>query len=335
MAVLDQRMSPGWVCLLGTVFLVCSGCAITHEQAQLHLADGDAALAAKDLETALVEFREAVRLDPSFAEAHTKLGLAYKQKGDLPGAAESLKRAVRLDPSDFVSTFELGEVYRLLNKLTQAIRAYLIACELDPLNYDARVGLAGCYHRNGELTQAAAAYEEALGIDADNAVAWSNLGAIYHTQNRPYDALRAYKESLECDTRQPAVLVNMATVYLRQRRWSTAQHTLRIALDQAPDFSPAHERLGYCLWQQTLYEQAAAEYREAIQLDRKNAAAYAGYGVVRMTQYLNDPARVAFRDEAVEAWHTSLEIKPEQPKLRTLINKYRPEEEPPVLSYED
>ncbi len=54
------------------------------------------------------------------------------------------------------------------------------------------------------------------------------------------------------------------------------------------------------------------------------AAAQAGYGVVRISQYLNDPQRSVFLDEAIEAWHSSLEIRPNQPKLRALLEKYRP-----------
>ena len=42
-----------------------------------------------------------------------------------------------------------------------------------------------------------------------------------------------------------------------------------------------------------------------------------------MTQYLLDPVLVGTRDEAVEAWHRSLELDPNQPKLRELIEKYR------------
>ena len=53
-----------------------------------------------------------------------------------------------------------------------------------------------------------------------------------------------------------------------------------------------------------------------------------------MTQYLDDPAKVNYRDEAVESWHISLELDPNQAKLRELVEKYRPKSEPPALSYD-
>ena len=155
--------------LVWSALLICAGCALPREHARMNLDRGNAALAAHDIDAALAEFREAVRLDPNHAEAHTKLGLAYKQKGDLGHAAESLKNAVRLDPNDFVSIFELGEVYRLLNRVTQAIRAYAIACELNPLDFGAHARLADCYYRSGDMDAAAKTYEEALKLDSRNA----------------------------------------------------------------------------------------------------------------------------------------------------------------------
>ncbi len=44
---------------------------------------------------------------------------------------------------------------------------------------------------------------------------------------------------------------------------------------------------------------------------------------------------IILRDEAVEAWHTSLELNPDQPKLRSLVEKYRLHSDLPVLNIEE
>jgi hypothetical protein len=53
-----------------------------------------------------------------------------------------------------------------------------------------------------------------------------------------------------------------------------------------------------------------------------------------MTQYLERPEDESLRDRAVEHWHVSLELDPDQPKLRSLVDKYRPKEAPPVMTIE-
>jgi tetratricopeptide (TPR) repeat protein len=92
--------------------------------------------------------------------------------------------------------------------------------------------------------------------------------------------------------------------------------------------------MGYCLWRQGQYEEAAARYKQAMQLDSRNATAWAGFGVVRMTQHLNEPGNVAYRDEALEAWHRSLEIDSRQAKLRALRDKYQPKTAAPPLQFD-
>jgi tetratricopeptide (TPR) repeat protein len=130
------------------------------------------------------------------------------------------------------------------------------------------------------------------------------------------------------------VLVNLATVYLNQERWETAHRALNLALDMDPTLAVAHERLGYCLWRRQEYEASEACYRKAIELDPRNAPARAGIGVVLMTRYLEQPEEVILRDRAVESWHVSLELDPNQPKLRELVEKYRPKTDEPTLSFE-
>ena len=320
--------------LLVALPLCCSACVFRTQEAQAHLDRGEIALAERNLHTALAEFREAVRLNPQLPEAHEKLGHTYRQAGDLTRAADSLETAVRLDPQDFSAMFELGDVYRLLDRVSQAIRVYLLACRLEPNNFDPHFRLALCYQESGELDQAVEGYREALRIEPNNARAWFNLGAVHDVGGRHYEAIQAYKRSLECDTSQPIVLVNLATVYMNQDRFDVARRTLEAAVKMAPDLAIVHERIGFCDWRTGKNKDAEKAYRQAITISRKSPRAFAGLGVVLMNQFLDDPAQVALRDEAVESWHASLELDPNQPKLRDLIEKYRPKRERPGLGIE-
>jgi tetratricopeptide (TPR) repeat protein len=324
-----------WCTLASFLLILTAGCSLGRPWAELRLERGDVALADRNLDVALAEFQEAVKLDPMYAPGHYRLAMAHKEMGNLEAAADALQEAVRLDPSEVEPIFQLGEVYRLLKRSTQAIRAYLMACDLDPRSFDMRFRLATCYHQSGDLEAAIDNYRESINLSPRSAAARSNLGAALAAQGNDYEAIKAYKESLECEGAQPVVLVNLATVYLKQERWTTAQRTLSTALKMDPDLAVAHERIGYALWRVGELEPAAESYRRAIDLDPQNAAALAGYGVVLMTQYLENPAQVSLRDEAVESWHRSLEANPNQPKLRTLVEKYRPKSEEPVINLGD
>jgi hypothetical protein len=71
------------------------------------------------------------------------------------------------------------------------------------------------------------------------------------------------------------------------------------------------------------YGEALSSYTWATTLDPKMPEAYAGRGVVRMAMYLKDPSDADSRTMAIEHWHKSLELKPDQPKIRNLLKKYQ------------
>jgi Flp pilus assembly protein TadD len=47
---------------------------------------------------AVREYKEAIRLKPDFAEAHSNLGVAYKELGDFDSAIREYRIAIRLKP---------------------------------------------------------------------------------------------------------------------------------------------------------------------------------------------------------------------------------------------
>ena len=52
-----------------------------------------------DLDGAIAEYREALRLNPNDDEAHFNLGVALGKKGDWDGAIAEYREALRLNPN--------------------------------------------------------------------------------------------------------------------------------------------------------------------------------------------------------------------------------------------
>src|SRR5579859_6826090 len=57
---------------------------------------------------AVVEFSNALQLDPNLAPAHFKLGESYLKMRRFPEAYRELHRAVELDPSNSKASLDLG-----------------------------------------------------------------------------------------------------------------------------------------------------------------------------------------------------------------------------------
>ena len=61
-----------------------------------------------DLDGAVAEYREALRLDPNIARAHNNLGVVLEQNGDRQGALGEYRAAYMLDPknADYKQNYE-------------------------------------------------------------------------------------------------------------------------------------------------------------------------------------------------------------------------------------
>jgi tetratricopeptide (TPR) repeat protein len=75
------------------------GLRLAPDLASLHDGLGNALSATGDQEIAANEFREAARLDPNLAMIHNNLGQALAAKGDLEGSVREYRKALSLNPN--------------------------------------------------------------------------------------------------------------------------------------------------------------------------------------------------------------------------------------------
>jgi tetratricopeptide (TPR) repeat protein len=90
------------------------------------------------------EFREAIKLQPDFAEAQNNLGLVLTQTGDDEGAAQAFREAERLSPKWAEPTANLGALLTA-NDPAAAIRELDRALALEPESVKAQYNLALAY----------------------------------------------------------------------------------------------------------------------------------------------------------------------------------------------
>ena len=97
-----------------------------------------------------------------------------------------------------------------------------------------------------------------------------------------------------------------------------------IELAPLVQLAAAHESLGYCFFRTRDFDAATRSYMQALAYDWRLSKAHAGLGSINMLRFLEDDALTDRRDRALEHWHRSLEIKPDQARIRKLIARYHP-----------
>lgn len=132
-----QWAVESWALALGTVQL--SQLVVSASKA--HFESGNTLVDQRQFALAAAEFREAIRLDPQYAEAFNNLGITLAEQGELEVAADAFRQAVRLDPQDAESQSNLGHALLELGLSMEAIGPLQEALRLDPTAPDVQESL--------------------------------------------------------------------------------------------------------------------------------------------------------------------------------------------------
>jgi tetratricopeptide (TPR) repeat protein len=92
-------------------------------------------------------YRNAVEVDPEYADAHCNLGSVYFNQGRRAAARDCFARALEIEPGHVEANLNLGTVLEEEGREEMALRHYRIALETDPLYADVHVSLALLYEK--------------------------------------------------------------------------------------------------------------------------------------------------------------------------------------------
>jgi len=307
-----------------TAHLLNGGCWrhwFAHERAVDHYVVAMSLHSAAQEDAAIRELCEAVELDQDFSLAHSMLGDLYRQQGRYEQAAGAYESACKLDPWAFNDHFNLGLVYRMMKRFTEAIRVLNRACRLRPKHAQTNYALGVCYYETEDFDQAEVYCARAAKLAPNDEEILVSLGDIYGKKGDGYKAINAYKQALEVNANQVDVMIRLGTAYVKMKRFAPAKLILEKAVDAAPDNPKTYLSLGYCLLWDKDFPQALARYQTALELDR-TPEAYNGIGVTYMMMYRANRQDKQLAQRALNHWHQSLELRPNQARIKRLVNKY-------------
>ncbi|NGP78006.1 tetratricopeptide repeat protein, partial [Balneolaceae bacterium YR4-1] len=117
--------------------------------------------------------RQALKLNPELAEAHTSMGIFHLKNGNGPQAVRRLKKAIELKPSYWEAHHRIGVFYLNTGRHEQAIEHLNLAVELNPQHARARHGLYDAYLAAGmaEKSLEEARRQQQLGLEEISAIA--------------------------------------------------------------------------------------------------------------------------------------------------------------------
>jgi protein O-mannosyl-transferase len=182
---------------------------------------------------AVTHAREALRLNPHYAEAHNALGLALAKQGELDEAIAEYRQALR-DNNNFAEAYcNLGAAYGAQGQLPQAIENLQHAVQLNPNYFEAQTNLARALAGVGRLDEALEHLQTAVRLRPDFVDGQMNLGNLLAGLERWPEAAAQFEEALRLKPNFPEAHIALAQAYAAMNRLTDARVTAQIGLAQA------------------------------------------------------------------------------------------------------
>ncbi len=247
-----------------------------------HFYRGNACYYAEDFKEAEAEYREALRLNPNYAEAHNSLGILLGKDLERYEEAEAeFRETLRVNPNDAEAHNNLGNLLGNLGRHEEAEAKYREALRINPDLAEAHNNLGVLLGNLEKHEEAEAEYREALRINPNYAEAHSNLGNLLGDLERCEEAETEFREALRVNPDLAETHNNLGILLSNLERCEEAEAEYGEALRVNPNYAEAHNNLGILLGKDLeRYEEAKAEFREALRVNPNYAEAHYNLGVL-------------------------------------------------------
>ena len=143
--------------------------------------------------SAIGQYREAIRLNPSLPGVHAELAELMRTSADPAISAQAeaeYKAALKMNPYDALSWRQLGGIMNAKGEFKAAEEDYRKALALQPNDAEAKTGLAIVLISTNRTDEAMSLLESALKNDPTNMTAHFRLSGLYRRAGRTDDAAR-------------------------------------------------------------------------------------------------------------------------------------------------
>jgi tetratricopeptide (TPR) repeat protein len=202
---------------------------------------------------------------PATALFHFNLGLAQDALGRLDEAVLSYRQAARLDPSYTKAFINLGICLGRSGKLDDAVASYREAVRSEPDHVEARLALGIALRDQGRQDEAAGNFRHVLHLQPRHPGALGHLGMALRQQGRLTEA----RDCLTAAARLSQtgwVLHELGLTQLALGEDTTAEESFRAAIRLQPDLIDSGTQLAILMRKAGRYEEALALLEPVVQI---------------------------------------------------------------------
>lgn len=247
--------------------------------------DGRLFLLSGDCELAQYYYREALKLEPSNAEALVGNGRSLACRNNYPLAIEAFQKAIDANPDNIQAYVHLALTYqdqylsdreRYPNRLSEALRALETAEGKEPNNARVLNAKGVILFQMGSLQPAQTTLEKAVEAAsqaeadmgaAERSVVHVNLGKTYRDLGKLEQALNSFRRAVVMDPGSASAHNNLGNVHYRLGNCGEAEYELSQAASLDPESLSAVSQLAIALFECGEVERSITHFEQALELN--------------------------------------------------------------------
>jgi tetratricopeptide (TPR) repeat protein len=222
------------------------------------------------LDQAIQDYNQAIRLNPRHADAFSNRGAAYVRKRDYHRAIQDYDEAIRLNPRHADAFSNRGIAYARKRDYDRAIQDYDEAIRLKPDHVSAWYARGNAYRRLGDYDQAVRNYDKVIYLNPRHAPAYSNRGIAYASKGDDDLAIHDYDKAIRLNPKHVNAYYNRGNAYRRKRNYDEAVQNYNQVIRLNPKYRNGYSSRGMVRFYQGQFALAATDFAKARQIAPQN-----------------------------------------------------------------
>ena len=244
----------------------------------LHLMLGSANQAISRLDSAIENYRNALKLDSSLIPAYSNLGAALVDKGELEAAMVCYESVVKLDPYHEDVHYNIGLLRLKMEDIDSAMASFKNALAVQPNHSDAQNNMGLIFKIKKEYVAAKECFEGAIELNPDFFIAYKNLGDVFNYLEKYDSAIANYLHAIELNPQFSEAYNALGNTYREKREIEKAISNYNRALEINTSYVEALFNLASAFFLNDDNHNSIICYNRVIELEPNNDTAYRQMG---------------------------------------------------------
>ncbi|NOY70184.1 MAG: tetratricopeptide repeat protein [Deltaproteobacteria bacterium] len=228
---------------------------------------GDKYYQTGEVEKAMDEFRLALLLDETNANARNSLGVCYGVRGEHDRALAEFLETIRIDENELMGLYNAGYIHMLKKEYDKALTYFSRAAKIDENIFELAFQMGRIFLETGHPEDALKQFKTAVSLKPDSTSANRFYGDALTAADRPKEAINAYKTALRLQPHDAEALSALGFLYeMEEKNADIALMFCKNAVELDPENGLFHHRLGRVYYNRKKFEDALAEFEKASDL---------------------------------------------------------------------